>query len=163
MATIVRNRLAAGWALLLRLFERLGFRVWFRYEKYREEFRRGDLVIAVDESPIGTFVELEGSEEDILAMARTLERPASDFVLDSYLALFRRHCAAQGTGALEGQGADDADVGAVGPEPLRFVEQLEGSAVARAPELDRCTQQVQRPDMGTSLYGLIDQGRGLVE
>ena len=48
--------------LLLRLFEQLGFRVWFRYQKYREEFRRGDLVIAVDESPIGTFVELEGSE-----------------------------------------------------------------------------------------------------
>ena len=86
-------------ALLLRLFERLGFHVWFRYQKYREEFRHGDLVIAVDESPIGTFVELEGSEEDILAMARTLERPASDFVLDSYLALFRRHCAAQGSTA----------------------------------------------------------------
>ena len=86
-------------ALLLRLFERLGFHVWFRYQKYREEFRRGDLVIAVDESPIGTFVELEGSEEDILAMARTLERPASDFVLDSYLALFRKHRAAQGSTA----------------------------------------------------------------
>ena len=86
-------------ALLLRLFERLGFHVWFRYQKYREEFRRGDLVIAVDESPIGTFVELEGSEQDILAMARTLERPASDFVLDSYLALFRKHCAARGSTA----------------------------------------------------------------
>ena len=86
-------------ALLLRLFERLGFYVWFRYQKYREEFRRGALVIAVDESPIGTFVELEGSEEDILAMARALERPASDFVLDSYLALFRKHCVAQGSTA----------------------------------------------------------------
>ena len=84
-------------ALLLRLFERLGFHVWFQYQKYREEFRRGDLVIAVDECPIGTFVELEGSEEDILAMATTLKRPASDFVLDSYLALFRKHRAAQGS------------------------------------------------------------------
>ena len=56
-------------------------------------------MIAVDESPIGTFVELEGSEQDILAMARTLERPASDFVLDSYLALFRKHCAARGSTA----------------------------------------------------------------
>ena len=86
-------------ALLLRLFKRLGFRVWFRYQKYREEFHRGDLVIAVDEAPIGTFVELEGSEEDILAMARSLERPTSDFVLDSYLALFRKHRAAQGSTA----------------------------------------------------------------
>ena len=72
--------------LLLRLFERLGFRVWFQYQKYREEFYRGNLVIAVDEAPIGTFVELEGSEEDILAMATRLARPTSDFVLDSYRA-----------------------------------------------------------------------------
>ena len=86
-------------ALLLRLFERLGFRVWFRYQKYREEFHRGDLVIAVDESPIGTFVELEGSEADILDMATTLERSTSDFVLDSYLALFAKHRAAQGSPA----------------------------------------------------------------
>ena len=85
--------------VVLQVCERLGFHVWFRYEKYREEFTRGDLVIALDESPIGTFVELEGTEEDILAMARTLERPASDFVLDSYLALFRKHCAAQGSTA----------------------------------------------------------------
>ena len=85
--------------LLLRLFERLGFRVWFRYQKYREEFRRGDLVIAVDESPIGTFVELEGSEADILSMAATLGRPTTDFVLDSYLALFRKHRAVYGSTA----------------------------------------------------------------
>ena len=83
--------------LLLRLFERLGFRVWFRYQKFREEFSYGDLVIAVDESPIGTYVELEGSEEDILSMATTLGRPTSEFVLDSYLALFLRHRAAQGS------------------------------------------------------------------
>jgi adenylate cyclase class 2 len=85
--------------LLLQLLERIGFRVWFRYQKYREEFRRGDLVIAVDESPIGTFVELEGDEEDILAMATTLERPVSDFVLDSYRALFLKHRRAQGATA----------------------------------------------------------------
>ena len=85
--------------LLLRLFERLGFRVWFRYQKYREELRWGDLVIAVDESPIGTFVELEGSEEDILTMATRLGRPASDFILDSYLALFRKHRAGRGSTA----------------------------------------------------------------
>ena len=37
------------------------FRVWFRYQKYREEFRRGDLVIAVDESPSARSSKLEGS------------------------------------------------------------------------------------------------------
>jgi len=85
--------------LLLRLFERLGFRVWFRYQKYREEFSRGDLIIAIDEVPIGTFVELEGSEEDILNTATRLERSSSDFVLDSYLALFLKHRAAKNSTA----------------------------------------------------------------
>ena len=84
---------------LLRLFERLGFRVWFRYQKYCEEFSRGDLIIAIDEVPIGTFVELEGSEEDILNTATRLERSSSDFVLDSYLALFLKHRAAKNSTA----------------------------------------------------------------
>lgn len=85
--------------LLLQVLERIGFRVWFRYQKYREELRRGELVIAIDETPIGTFVELEGREPDILAMAEALGRRPADFILDSYLALFRAHCAAAGAPA----------------------------------------------------------------
>ena len=85
---------------LLKILERLGFRVWFSYQKYREEFRQGSLVIAVDESPIGTFIELEGNEEDILAMTTNLGRCQTDFLLDSYLALFRQHCAETGSSAV---------------------------------------------------------------
>ena len=54
-------------------------------------------MIAIDESPIGTFIELEGTEDDILAMAAILERSATNFILDSYLALFRQHCSATGS------------------------------------------------------------------
>lgn len=85
--------------VLVQLCQRLGFQVWFRYEKYREEFARGDLVIALDESPIGTFVELEGSREDILRMAEDLGRPPTDFLTDSYCALFEQHRAAHGSTA----------------------------------------------------------------
>jgi adenylate cyclase class 2 len=85
--------------LVIQLFERLGFHVWFRYQKYREEFRRGNLVIAIDEAPIGVFVELEGSEMDIFAMAAALERPPADFVVDSYLTLFRKYQAECGASA----------------------------------------------------------------
>lgn len=85
--------------LLLQVLDRIGFRVWFRYQKYREELRRDKLVIAIDETPIGTFVELEGREADILAMAEALGRTPADFLLDSYLALFRAHCAAVGASA----------------------------------------------------------------
>ena len=100
--TKVREELETGVGdgeMLLQVLERIGFRVWFRYQKYREEFRRGDLVIAIDEAPIGTFVELEGSEPDILAMAAALGRKPADFILDSYLALFRAHCEATGASA----------------------------------------------------------------
>ena len=46
--------------LLLRVFEELGFHVWFRYEKYREEFCHEEVIVAVDETPVGVFVEIEG-------------------------------------------------------------------------------------------------------
>src|SRR5438128_8798346 len=43
--------------LMLSILEELGFHPWFRYQKYREEFSIGDVIIAVDETPVGTFVE----------------------------------------------------------------------------------------------------------
>jgi len=84
---------------LLELFERLGYRVCFEYQKYREEFRHGALVIALDEAPIGTYVELEGEEADVLAMAAALGRTPAEFVLDSYRTLFLQHRDATGTAA----------------------------------------------------------------
>jgi len=74
--------------LLLRILEELGYEPWFRYQKYREEFSVEDVVVAVDETPVGTFVELEGSEEGIDNVARRLGRSPDEFVLDSYRALF---------------------------------------------------------------------------
>ena len=83
--------------LIVDLCARLGFQVQFRYQKYREEFQRGRLVITVDETPVGTFVELEGSECDILRMTTDLRRSPSDFVRDSYPTLFKRHATARGS------------------------------------------------------------------
>ena len=77
--------------VLLRVFEELGLHVWFRYEKYREEFSAEDIVIALDETPVGTYVEIEGGEHAILAMTRALGRSSDDFVLDSYRTLFIRY------------------------------------------------------------------------
>jgi adenylate cyclase class 2 len=74
-----------------RVLEEVGLHVWFRYEKYREEYAAEDVTIAIDETPVGTFVEIEGGEEGILAIAKALGRAPSDFLLDSYRALFVKH------------------------------------------------------------------------
>jgi adenylate cyclase class 2 len=75
-------------ALLLRIFEELGYHVWFRYEKYREEFAHEDVIVAIDETPVGVYVEIEGGEQGITAMAGALHRGPDDYVLDSYRGLF---------------------------------------------------------------------------
>ena len=81
---------------LLAILEALGLHVWFRYEKYREEFSADDVVIAVDETPVGVFVEIEGGEEAIDATARALDRLPSDYITDSYRFLFLQHRDANG-------------------------------------------------------------------
>ncbi len=77
--------------ILLRVFEELGLHVWFRYEKYREEFAHEDVIVAIDETPVGVFVEIEGGEQGITAMAAALGRSSADYISDSYRALFLKH------------------------------------------------------------------------
>jgi adenylate cyclase class 2 len=82
--------------LLIRLFEELGFRVWFRYEKYREEFALDDVIVAIDETPVGTFVEIEGGDRGITEMAGALGRTAADYLVDSYRRLYLLDCERRG-------------------------------------------------------------------
>ena len=82
--------------LVLRVLEELGFHVWFRYEKYREEFVIDDVIVAVDETPVGTFVEIEGGDRGITEMALALGRSPADYLLDSYRGLFVEHCRRRG-------------------------------------------------------------------
>jgi adenylate cyclase class 2 len=79
------------------VLEQLGMHVWFRYEKYREEFAAEDVTIALDETPVGTYVEIEGGQEGIEAMTRALGRSSADFILDSYRGLFIQHREKHGT------------------------------------------------------------------
>jgi adenylate cyclase class 2 len=78
----------ADGAVLLTILEALGLHVWFRYEKYREEFSADDIVIAIDETPVGVFVEIEGGEEAIHAAACALGKCQGDYITDSYRVLF---------------------------------------------------------------------------
>ena len=71
-----------------RILASLGFVPRFRYQKFREELSLEGLIVAIDETPIGTFVELEGDEGAIAAVASRLGRGPGDYVLASYRSLF---------------------------------------------------------------------------
>jgi len=47
----------------LQIFEQIGMQVYFQYQKYRQEFEIEDVHVAVDETPIGNYVELEGGKK----------------------------------------------------------------------------------------------------
>jgi adenylate cyclase class 2 len=83
---------------LMTILRALGFDVAFRYEKYREEFAAAEVVIAIDETPLGVFVEIEGSETEIEHTARHLGKGPADYVTASYRTLFAAHREAHGGG-----------------------------------------------------------------
>ena len=90
-------------ATLTAIFEGLGMSGWFRYEKFRTTFRlhatktwaRG-LLIELDETPIGTFVELEGPAAAIDRAAVELGYSKRDYVLKNYLTLYVEECHRKG-------------------------------------------------------------------
>ena len=64
--------------------------------KNREEFAAEDVIIAIDETPVGTFVEIEGGEAHIHRTAAALGKTARDYITDSYRTLFTEYCRAHG-------------------------------------------------------------------
>jgi adenylate cyclase class 2 len=89
--------------MLARIFEGLGLNGWFRYEKYRTTFRLPDskawatgLLIELDETPIGTFVELEGPAAAIDRAAEELGFSKRDYILQNYLSLYVEDCRRKG-------------------------------------------------------------------
>jgi adenylate cyclase class 2 len=71
------------------ILHRLGFRQVFRYEKYRTEYVRLDDhgVVALDETPIGVFFELEGPPAWIASTAQLLGFGIRSYISESYIAL----------------------------------------------------------------------------
>lgn len=93
----------ADGGVLAKIFEGLGMRGWFRYEKYRTTFKlpaskkwATGLLIELDETPIGTFVELEGPGEAIDRAAEEFGYSKRDYVLRNYLTLYAEDCRRRG-------------------------------------------------------------------
>jgi len=75
---------------------RLGLEVFFRYEKYRTSYslklrgKRRSVDLSVDETPIGNYLEIEGTEADIHRVGKKLGFDEDAFIKESYLALFAK-------------------------------------------------------------------------
>lgn len=90
-------------AALTKILERFGMRPTFHYEKYRTTFElpatkswATGLLIELDETPIGTFMELEGRPNAIDRAAKELGFSKQDYILTNYRSLFAEHCRRRG-------------------------------------------------------------------
>lgn len=90
-------------AALQKIFEGLGLRGWFRYEKYRTTYKLpakakwgNGLLVEIDETPIGTYLELEGPGESIDQAARKLGFSHVDYIQKNYLVLYLDDCKRRG-------------------------------------------------------------------
>jgi len=73
----------------------------FATRSYREEFAVDDCIVAVDETPVGVFVEIEGGERGIAEVAQALGRKPDDYLLESYRGLFVQYCEQRGIPATD--------------------------------------------------------------
>jgi adenylate cyclase class 2 len=75
------------------LLVEIGFAPRFTYDKRRTTWRLPDPeqpVVAVDETPLGLFAELEGDARAIRTLAESLGVPESAFLPESYVALWMK-------------------------------------------------------------------------
>jgi adenylate cyclase, class 2 len=80
----------------VRMLRSLGFRPGFRYEKYRTSFQLMGLDVSLDETPVGTFLELEGPRRAIDRVARELGYLRRDYARGTYWDLYAADCRRRG-------------------------------------------------------------------
>lgn len=80
------------------ILDRLGFQPVFRYEKYRTEYAApGEAGMAcLDETPIGDYLELEGSPEWIDGAAARLGFSEAGYITATYATLYLDWCHERG-------------------------------------------------------------------
>jgi adenylate cyclase class 2 len=92
METVVSDASA-----IVAILENVGFRVRWRYQKYRREYGLSGAVVVLDETPHGSFWEIEGDPSAIDTIAANLGYGTSDYVTASYWELHRRECERRGS------------------------------------------------------------------
>ncbi len=71
------------------LLAALGYAPAFRYQKYRTNFDLLGTVASLDETPIGTYLEIEGEPEVVRAAAARLGLDLAHGLTQSYMEIFR--------------------------------------------------------------------------
>jgi adenylate cyclase, class 2 len=66
----------------------LGLEPLFRYEKFRAEWSDGSGHLVLDETPVGTYAELEGPPRWIDRMAKQIGVAQGDYITQTYAELF---------------------------------------------------------------------------
>lgn len=83
-----------------RILRALGYEVSYRYQKYRQRYRLGDVTVELDETPLGIFLELEGSPIGIDTAAKKLGYAPDDYITKTYRALHRERSRSETPGDL---------------------------------------------------------------
>lgn len=79
------------------ILDGLGYAPVYRYQKFRTVFSVRGVTAAVDETPLGTYVELEGAPEDVDLVASALGYDESRYILLTYRELQERDAGAPGS------------------------------------------------------------------
>ncbi len=72
-----------------RILKLLGLKEVFSYSKHRTVFVKGRLKIALDETRVGNFIELEGERHEITRFAEALGFERADFIKTDYVTMIR--------------------------------------------------------------------------
>ena len=75
--------------LAIELFDSLGFKPVFRYQKYREVWRFRGAEVVIDRTPIGDYFEIEGSVDLIREISGALGMSMDQAIRQSYADLYR--------------------------------------------------------------------------
>jgi adenylate cyclase class 2 len=78
----------ADGVVLATILAKLGMAPLFRYQKYRTTYSYGDLIVTIDETPIGSFLELEGPKARIDELATRLGFSPAGHIVQSYRDLY---------------------------------------------------------------------------
>ena len=74
----------------IQLFDSLGYKPVFRYQKFREVWRVRDAEVMIDRTPIGDYFEIEGSVELIRSLAAELGMEMEQAIRQTYADLYRQ-------------------------------------------------------------------------